>query len=234
MAIVDYSTLQSSIANWLARADLANVIPDFIQLAESRINRDLRVRKMQKTIYGLSSSGKITLPDDYLGMLSFKASAASEIPMQDLLLDGDFILDGSELLDGENVAELLSGLFEMFPQSPVSNLVFPWRSGLPIGYNVVGDQIILDGGVPTSFFAMTYWAKVPSLSASNQQTWLLKDEPGIYLYAALVEASPYTRDDERTVLWATQYKAIVDRLQSGDDYDRYGNNPAMKLTGATP
>lgn len=45
--INDYSSLQAEIASNLARADLTTAIPTFIQLAEARINRDLRVRQMQ-------------------------------------------------------------------------------------------------------------------------------------------------------------------------------------------
>lgn len=39
----DYSTLQAKVAQFLARADLGGVIPDFIQLAEARMNNDLRL-----------------------------------------------------------------------------------------------------------------------------------------------------------------------------------------------
>ncbi|HEL7630521.1 TPA: hypothetical protein UL921_002352 [Stenotrophomonas maltophilia] len=234
MAIVDYATLQSSIANWLARADLANVIPDFIQLAEARINRDLRTRKMQKTIYGVSASRKITLPDDYAGMVSFKAADSSDLEVEGLLLDGDFILDGSELLDGENVLAPLAALFETFPQSPIASPPYTASSGVPISYNVIGDEIFLVGGRAACVYAMTYWAKLKPLSNTNQQNWLLTEEPGIYLYGALTEASPYMKDDERTVLWATQYRTIVDGIQRSDEQERYGNAPAMVLLGRTP
>jgi hypothetical protein len=41
--IVDYATLQTAVADFMARADLTVQIPTFIQLAESRMNRDLRL-----------------------------------------------------------------------------------------------------------------------------------------------------------------------------------------------
>ncbi|MCX2894335.1 hypothetical protein ORG27_12185 [Stenotrophomonas lactitubi] len=203
MAIVDYATLQTSVANWLARADLGSVIPDFIQLGESRINRDLRVRRMQARVAGTAAAGLIPIPDDYTGALSLKVTFAG-------------------------------GQYEIFPLTEVNEPVYPVGSGLPLGYTVVNGNIELAGGQQDIPYSLVYWTKVPSLSASNQQTWLLTEEPGIYLYAALVEASPYTRDDERTVLWATQYKAIIDRLAAGDEYERYGNAPSQTLKGATP
>ena len=60
----DYSSLQSSIADWLARADLTGAIPTFIQLAEARINRDVRTRQTQSLVTGDAVDGIITLPTD--------------------------------------------------------------------------------------------------------------------------------------------------------------------------
>ena len=42
MAISTYAELKTSIANWLDRSDLTDVIPDFIALAETRHKRDFR------------------------------------------------------------------------------------------------------------------------------------------------------------------------------------------------
>jgi len=77
-----------------------------------------------------------------------------------------------------------------------------------------------------------YWAKLPTIFTN--QNWVIQNEPGLYLYGALVEASPYLRDDERTLLWATQFKAIIDSLNKQDGDARYGNAPAQMVGGATP
>ena len=57
MALSNYTELQSAIATWLHRSDLTAVIPDFIALAESRINSALTLRVMEQeaalaTVYG--------------------------------------------------------------------------------------------------------------------------------------------------------------------------------------
>lgn len=62
--ISDYSTLKQGIADWLARADLTGAIPTFIQLAEARINRDVRTRQTQSLVTGAAVDGVITLPAD--------------------------------------------------------------------------------------------------------------------------------------------------------------------------
>lgn len=66
MAISDYASLQAAIANWTARADLGSIIPDFIALAEARINRDLKVRQMLSTVGLTASAGSFPLPADFI------------------------------------------------------------------------------------------------------------------------------------------------------------------------
>lgn len=76
MAISDNATLIAAVKNWLARADLDSVIPDFIQLAESRINRDLKVRQMLVTVGLTASSREFTLPSDILSIVRVSASVS--------------------------------------------------------------------------------------------------------------------------------------------------------------
>lgn len=66
MTIQTYSDLQAAIANWIARADLAATIPDFIALFESVANRRLRLRQQESAATLAPSSGVATLPADYL------------------------------------------------------------------------------------------------------------------------------------------------------------------------
>ena len=48
MALATYTDLQAAVASWLARSDLTSVIPDFITLAEAKLNRLLRCRQMEQ------------------------------------------------------------------------------------------------------------------------------------------------------------------------------------------
>ena len=88
MAINTYATLQSSIANWLDRSDLTDRIPDFIALAEARINRVLRVRQMEtvKLISMLNGVKRIALPSDYKKMRGLKYDATQ---IAETTLNGD-------------------------------------------------------------------------------------------------------------------------------------------------
>lgn len=69
MAITDNATLIASVKNWTARSDLDSVIPDFITLAEARINRDLKVRQMLSTVGLTASGGSFPLPSDIVSIV---------------------------------------------------------------------------------------------------------------------------------------------------------------------
>ena len=67
MALSNYADLKASIALWLKRTDLTASIPDFIRLAESRINRELTMRFFEdEAIYTATiSSRTMALPADF-------------------------------------------------------------------------------------------------------------------------------------------------------------------------
>ncbi len=204
--INDYSSLKSSIAGWLARADLTGAIPDFITLGEAAINRELRVHQMLKTVtrtavlfegapvtfqggvitYVMDDDGRMELPADYLEMLGVAA-----------------------LKDGRTV--------------PLDNRYFM----------VDADSIRFNpASVPHEF---SYWARIPALTDTAPQNWLLSKEPGIYLYAALVEAAPYIQDDGRIAIWTGKLSEIIARLNAQDVGARFGT-ARMRPVGmvATP
>lgn len=62
--ITDYTTLKASIANFLHRTDLTEMIPEFIADAENRIYSDLRVRAMEASY--ASTTASTTLPTGFL------------------------------------------------------------------------------------------------------------------------------------------------------------------------
>lgn len=64
--ITDYTSLQASISRWLHRSDLVSVIPDLIMLAETRFNRNLRVRQMEKADTLALVDGVADLPADWI------------------------------------------------------------------------------------------------------------------------------------------------------------------------
>jgi len=93
MAITNYSTLQTAIANWLHRSDLTSVIPDFIRLAESRINRTLSSRGTETEIVltAITSSAFVNLPSDFGTPITLWLE--SFVPRRELILKQASALD---------------------------------------------------------------------------------------------------------------------------------------------
>lgn len=79
MAISSYATLKTAIEAWSQRSDLSAVVDDFIDITESRLNRELRVSQ-QETVSTLSAvAGLITLPADFLAIRT--VSVGGERPL---------------------------------------------------------------------------------------------------------------------------------------------------------
>ena len=68
MAFTNYTTFIAVVADYLARTDLTSQIPDFVNLAQNRMSRDLRVRQMLKVATTDTTGGDstIALPSDFL------------------------------------------------------------------------------------------------------------------------------------------------------------------------
>lgn len=230
--ITDYASLQAAIASWLARADLTTQIPTFIRLAEARMNKDLRVLDMQSEFIGTvtASNKSMVLPGGALELQSVRLDVA-----------------------GRPV--------EVKPLAPVWMSQKDDVTGSPLGYVRVGDILyIIGGNIPNVgpghpdqdvAYSILYMRSIPALGTITitpappgggsggttteiTSNWLILKEPGMYLYASLIEASPYLHDDARTLVWAEQYKSILSAMRIADDNARYGNAPSLRMRMYTP
>lgn len=68
-----YTTLQAAVASWLARSDLTSQIPDFIMLAEAKLNRSLRTRQMEQRSTAAAAE-YMALPTLFLEMRNIKTT----------------------------------------------------------------------------------------------------------------------------------------------------------------
>ena len=84
MAISTYAELKTSIANWLDRSDLTDVIPDFIALAETRHKRDFKIRRMETRVTAntIANTEYYTLPDNYIAMRNIKLNTDPKTPLE--------------------------------------------------------------------------------------------------------------------------------------------------------
>lgn len=81
--------------------------------------------------------------------------------------------------------------------------------------------------VPNAQAELIYLAKVPALSDTNPDNWLLIAAPDVYLYGALMHSAPYLKDDPRLTMWSGLYAAAVDNLNKQSVADKFGGPVAM-------
>ncbi|MCW3539333.1 phage adaptor protein [Burkholderia cenocepacia] len=65
MSITSYNELQASMKRWLKRADLADLMPDFIMLAELHFDRKVFTRARRSTFRITPTKMAINLPTDW-------------------------------------------------------------------------------------------------------------------------------------------------------------------------
>ena len=75
MAFTDYTDLLIGTSDYTGRDDVTHLFPRFVKLAESRLNRRLRVGDMEaETQITTDANGEVSLPSDFLEMREVKNS----------------------------------------------------------------------------------------------------------------------------------------------------------------
>lgn len=85
MALSTYSELQDAIVLYAFRqgdTEFAAMCPTFIALCESRVNKALRVRRMESSATITMTGGEGTLPDDYLQYREVLANGPNVYPLR--------------------------------------------------------------------------------------------------------------------------------------------------------
>jgi hypothetical protein len=207
MAITNYTNLQTAIADFLNRDDLASVIPTFIQLAEAQIQREVRHWKMEARSSGQQSAGDqyMQIPADWLETirLHLTASGTSALTLASRAAIADI------RAKNEDVSTRLpyyychsDGQFELYPTPSEDTDI-----------------------------ELLYYQKIPDL-ASNTTNWLLSDAPDVYLYGSLLHSAPYLAEDARVAVWAQMYSAAVQNVNNASEQARYsGSGMTLKVRG---
>ena len=171
-----YTELQTNIASWLNRTDLTTVIPTFITLAESRLNRQLRTTDQYTRSTLTTGDQFLTMPDDFLEMNHLRITAPKERELIEI---------GAHQINEVNDNDFIASLKDTYPR------YYVYHQELRV-YPAPAEQIS---------YEMFYYAKVPALSSTQATNWLLTDHPDTYLYYSLLAAEPYLGADERIGVW---------------------------------
>lgn len=184
MAITTYAELQAAVANWLVRADLTARIPEFITLAEARLNRLLRTRLSE-------AEASLTTT---VGQRSVALPAGFTEPLRLWL----------ERADGR----------EELPFLDPSLMAATARRGAPGAWTVDGATVAFDRPCDEAYTLTLRMLKAFALSDATPTNALLAGFPDIYLFATLAEAAPFLRDADLAAAYEAKLSRAIDEANA--------------------
>ena len=202
MAITTYGELQAAAATWLVRADLAQRIPEFIALAEARLNRVLRARLAESDVALTATPGSRTV--------ALPAGFAEPLAL--------WITQGAERLALRFVEPSLM---------PVTSL-----SGRPCAWAVDGASLAFDRPCDQAYALTLRMLAKFALSDAAPTNALLTDYPDAYLFATLCEAAPFLRDAELSATYEARLTRALAEINSKDARARAPRTLTTELTPA--
>jgi hypothetical protein len=204
MALNNYSNLQTSIANFLARDDLTTEIVDFVALTEADFNRRLRIRAMENSSSFTIDSETETLPTGFLQARSFVIPTNPKTALQFMTPFHQAETQGSS------------------------------ETGKPRAYSIEGTNFRFSPTPDATYTAtLVFYKAFDSLSSSVATNHILTNHPDVYLYGALYFASTFIRGmDPQTVgQFKSQYESALQQVEMADEKDKYNATPLVQRTG---
>lgn len=195
--ITNYTTLQSTIADYLNRADLTAQIPTFIQLAEADFNTRLRTREMIVRAEAQSSNEYVQLPADWLEAINLHIVDGAQ-PLRFVTLDEADYINKQQIFTNVAAYSLMNGAIELIPAP--------------------GADIDIE---------MIYYGKITPLSSEVATNWLLTKAPDVYLYGSLLHAQPFLMDDQRMPVFAALYNSRVEALNEESMKSTHSGSPLI-------
>lgn len=192
MAISTYAELQAAAANWLVRSDLTSRIPEFITLAEARLNRILRARRAESdaALTAVVGARTIALPAAYTEALNCWLLATGET-------------DRTELRFCDPA------------QMPVST-----TNGRPYAWTIDGTNLAFECPAEAAYAITLRILSKYALSDAYPTNALLTDAPDVYLFGTLCEAAPFLRDADLATAYETKFGRAVKELNTKDARSR--------------
>jgi hypothetical protein len=202
MAITTYAELVTAIQSYmLGRSDLATPAPEFITLGEGVIN------------YGFDGNS-ISVPA--LRVRDMETTS-------DLSPTNNVCTLPTDFLEYKRVVELASirRSLDYISEVGADALYATRASGLSCHFTIVGNSLT---ALPLSSndIELTYYAKVPALTASATTNWLLTKHPGIYLRASLFMAADWIKDTTEMVSQGSMLAGLINAFNAADNRAKFG------------
>lgn len=204
MAVDTYTNLKAEIASHLDRSDLTDSMDTFIDLAEARHRRDIRIREMIARDDITISAKYVNLPDRFLEGVSIRIESDPVAPLTFIAV--------------EQMAQ--------FAQSTTGKPKYYTIVGGEFEFDRTPDA--------TYTGQIVFYQAVSPLSDSVATNAILTRAPDVYLYGALMATAPYLLNDERLIVWGQMYQSAVDSLAQARRQERHMGRLVSRISGATP
>lgn len=187
MSVDTYDNLKAEIANHLDRDDLTSDIDTFVDLAEARHKREVRIRDMVNRDALTVNARQVSLPTGFLEMINLRLLTNPVTVLNEV---GIYEMTRQRLeTTGKPILYTVYGNEIEFDRSPDSSY-----SG----------EII-------------YYKELDPLSDSNTSNAILSRAPDLYLYGALLAAEPFLLNDERVQTWTLFYRSALEAINGQDN-----------------
>jgi hypothetical protein len=205
-----FTTLKEDIRRYLERgftlasdAIVYEQIPRLINLAERRIARELKVQGMINVVTSAMSPGLAVYPkpDRWRTTVSFNFGIGNEYN-------------------------------QLFPRSyEYVRSYWPNReeTDVPLFYADYDYNNWIVSPTPDQAypFEVLIYQLPPLLDDANQSNWLTEYAPQVLLYACLLEATPFLKNDERIPVWQQMYDRAMQAL-NGEDLSKILDRSARR------
>lgn len=201
MAITTYAELKAAAANWLVRGDLTERIPEFVALAEARLNRVLRTRlaEAEAPLTVPAGARRVAVPPGFTEPLRLWRVA-----------------------DGERLE---------LPFIEAARLAPAPARGVPSAWTIDGADVALDRPCDAPCDLVLRLLTAFRLSDAAPTNALLDEAPDVYLYATLCEAGPLLRDLEQIRIWEARLGEAVSALNAKSARSRAPGVLATEVAG---
>ena len=208
-----FTTLKQDVQRYLERGDtlasdpiVFEQIPRLINLAERRIARELKIQGFINVVTAqlLADNPVVTKPDRWRDTVSMFIGTGTNNDTRSALYTRSY-----------------DYLRSYWPDAT--------QTGEPLFYSDYDYNHWLVAPTPDADYPIEilYYQLPPLLTEEAQTNWLTENAPEILLYATLLEATPFLKNDERIGVWQQMYDRAAQAL-NGEDLSKILDRSAKR------
>ena len=203
---MEYQELADAARAYADRNDIEvdSNLDVFFIMAESRINRVLKVSKQSHRIYTRTYDGQeyYTLPPDYNGMRSIQFNSGAVDAVDSKTHTLTFLTPNAMASIQEESAEYDSYY-----------------------YTIVSGQIQVHPTLPSGgTLEIIHYRRLIHLNKSNPSNWMSADHPDIYLAGLITEIESFTKNYDAAQIWDAKMTRMIEELRTDNEESLWAGN----------